>query len=468
MNEKKRRCMGWSYYDQEAIETMLEKTASQGWMLEKAGSIWWTFRKTEPRHLHFAVTYFPDASEFDPGPTDGQLTKEEFCGMDGWVLVTRWGAMQIFYNEQEDPVPLETDPMMQVENLSRSMRKNTLFPHLLLIGLGLLQLGMQFSAILRDPVETLSDGLRLCSIPLWIALILASLWEIGFYFWWRSRARRIAEEQGVFLPIRTGRLGSFMLILFALVMLLLMLYASRRMLFLVVIMAVWAVVVVPLFAHGLKRWMQRRGVSRIVNRTVCIAGTFLLVSGGLITVGAALIRGGGLPGGREPVGYYEYHGITWEVYDDPLPLEVEDLLETAGRWSKEARCQETPLLAYGAYSQNALLTERKDVPDLRYTVAELRAPFLYELVKNAALKEHQNEVHGEDVFYDTYVLIDDPAWDAREVYRLRWEDGYSNTYLVCWPDRIAEIRFDWEPTHAQREVTAERLRQSEIQTVHAG
>ena len=182
MNEKKRRCMGWSYYDQEAIETMLEKMASQGWMLEKAGSIWWTFRKTEPRHLHFAVTYFPDASEFDPGPTDGQLTKEEFCGMDGWVLVTRWGAMQIFYNEQEDPVPLETDPMMQVENLSRSMRKNTLFPHLLLIGLGLLQLGMQFSAILRDPVETLSDGLRLCSIPLWIALILASLWEIGFYF----------------------------------------------------------------------------------------------------------------------------------------------------------------------------------------------------------------------------------------------------------------------------------------------
>ena len=73
------------------------------------------------------------------------------------------------------------------------------------------------------------------------------------------------------------------------------------------------------------------------------------------------------------MGYYEYH--TWEVYDDPLPLEVEDLLETAGRWSKEARCQETPLLAYGAYSQNALLTERKDVPDLRYTVAKLRAPF---------------------------------------------------------------------------------------------
>ena len=192
--------------------------------------------------------------------------------------------------------------MMQVENLSRSMRKNTLFPHLLLIGLGLLQLGMQFSAILRDPVETLSDGLRLCSIPLWIALILASLWEIGFYFWWRSRARRIAEENRC-IPSHTDRpAGEF--------------HADPVCTGDAAVDAVCfqknalscrdygglAVVVVPLFAHGLKRWMQRRGVSRIVNRTVCIAGTFLLVSGGLITVGAALIRGGGLPGGRGACG----------------------------------------------------------------------------------------------------------------------------------------------------------------------
>ena len=72
-------------------------------MLEKAGSIWWTFRKTEPRHLHFAVTYFPDASEFDPGPTDGQLTKEEFCGMDGCGLVTRWGVCRFFTMSRRTP-----------------------------------------------------------------------------------------------------------------------------------------------------------------------------------------------------------------------------------------------------------------------------------------------------------------------------------------------------------------------------
>ena len=38
--------------------------------------------------------------------------------------------MQIFYNEDENAVPIETEPMAQVENVKKSMRKNVLLPHL--------------------------------------------------------------------------------------------------------------------------------------------------------------------------------------------------------------------------------------------------------------------------------------------------------------------------------------------------
>lgn len=47
------------------------------------------------------------------------------------------------------------------------------------------------------------------------------------------------------------------------------------------------------------------------------------------------------------MGQYDWDGLTMDIYDDPLPLEVEDLAQVDARWSKEARLQESPLLAYG-------------------------------------------------------------------------------------------------------------------------
>jgi len=128
MKETKRCLCNFSFYDQQAIQEKLEDMASKGWMLEKTGSFLWTYKRIEPKKLRFSVTYFPSASDFDPGPTDGELTKIDYCRQDGWVLVTSWGVMQIFYSENVDAVPIETEPVTQVENIRRSMKKNVLFP----------------------------------------------------------------------------------------------------------------------------------------------------------------------------------------------------------------------------------------------------------------------------------------------------------------------------------------------------
>ena len=68
----------FAFYDHTAIQRRVEEMAAQGWLLEKPGNFLWIYRRTEPRRLHAAVTYFPTASPFDPSPSQGELTMEEF------------------------------------------------------------------------------------------------------------------------------------------------------------------------------------------------------------------------------------------------------------------------------------------------------------------------------------------------------------------------------------------------------
>ena len=118
MKDTKRRLEVFSFYDRAHIERHLEAMAARGWLLERMGKFGWVYRRIEPKRLTFHVSYFPDASDFDPGPTWGQLTFQDFCERTGWQLACSSAQMQVFYNEGPDPLPIETDPALELEVLS--------------------------------------------------------------------------------------------------------------------------------------------------------------------------------------------------------------------------------------------------------------------------------------------------------------------------------------------------------------
>lgn len=140
MKKMKTTLEHFAFCDHTAICKRMEDMAATGWLIEKPGNVFWKFRRIEPKKLTFAVTYFTNASEFNPAPTDGQQTMVEFCAQHGWVLAACWGQMQIFYNEAENPIPIETDPVTQVATIHRSMKKSMLPTHLLLLALCVYQL----------------------------------------------------------------------------------------------------------------------------------------------------------------------------------------------------------------------------------------------------------------------------------------------------------------------------------------
>ena len=248
--------------------------AEQGWMVDQPGNFTWTFKRIEPQKLRFSVTYFPAASEFDPGPTDKELTKLDFCAQDGWKLALKWGVMQIFYNEDENAVPIETEPVAQVENVKKSMRKNVLFPHLFEAALIAWYMFMQVAMFRRDPVKYLSDPHSVYQIPMWICLLLACLYEVGFYFFWTRKAMKTAEKDGVFLPIKTNIRASYILLAFSFLLILFAFGSSKEYL---IAGLIWSAVMllITFSVNAIKKKLKKKGTSRWVNMVVSLGSVFL-------------------------------------------------------------------------------------------------------------------------------------------------------------------------------------------------
>ena len=459
MKETRKILCHFSFYDQVRIQEKLEEMAEQGWMVDKPGSFTWTFKRMEPKKLRFSVTYFPGSSEFDPGPTESELTKLDFCAQDGWQLAVKWGVMQIFYNENENAVPIETEPVAQVENVRKSMRKNVLFPHLFEVILIAWYMFMQIRMFQRDPVEYLASPLKAYQIPMWICLLLACLYEVGFYFHWTHKAKKVAEEDGVFLPIKTHIRASYVLLAFSTLLILFAFSSSMKYL---LFGLAWSGIMflIACSSNVIKKKLKKKGVSRRTNMVVSLGSVFLLTIL-LIMVLIPIIISSGISLGRDnrSVGSYEYHGQTWDIYDDPLPLAIEDLTEIDGKWSKEMDHQETGLVSYKEYEQRALLTEPREVPNLSYTIIDIKVPFLCDDIQQAVLNARQDEVHGDYIFTDHYEPMDTTIWGADAAYQLHWSGSIMDTYLLFWDNRIVEIKFYWEPTAEQIAKAAEILRQ---------
>ena len=52
--------------------------------------------------------------------------KDELCARDGWIAAASWGGngfLRVYYNEQPDPVSIETDPVVQTESIYAAMKK---------------------------------------------------------------------------------------------------------------------------------------------------------------------------------------------------------------------------------------------------------------------------------------------------------------------------------------------------------
>lgn len=450
MKTKKRRMEFISFYDHTGLEKHFAKMARKGWLIEGISNLYWTYRKIEPQDLHFCVTYYPKASDFDPEPTEGQQRLLDFCAHTGWKLCCTWFQMQVFYNEQENPVPLETDPVLEIETLHKACKKNFLPSHFILAALGLLLGGNFLGTLSVVPITVLSQSSRILTGIAWLCMVAISGVELFTYFLWHRKAVKMARD-GIFVDtVSTTKyqMGIMVVLMIAVVWWLTNLFAADDpMLFWVAVLMLTYTVGLMLLVNGIKKGLKKAKASRGTNKALTIIACFVLsfAMTGIVT---------GVVLSAVNAGLLEPNPKTEEI-----PLSLSDLMEIKEEeYEVGTEFQQTVFLGHRTvhHRPDYSLKFSGAVPDLLYTVTTVKVPVFYEWCKDQYLEGRlMGAAASKDVGYD---LTEATPWGAEEAYRQL--DKYGNpktSFLLFYEKTIVLIHFDWEPTRSQMAIVAEKL-----------
>lgn len=462
MKNTKRRIEPLSFYDHNGISRHLEKMAAKGWMLEKIVNTGWVYRRIEPKKMYFAVSYYPKASEFDPEPTEEQKMFHEFCAHTGWQLACTSAQLQIFYNERENPTPIETEPALELQAIHASAKKSFIPSYILMLVLAGMQGALWISNLLGDPLDLLSNPTQIFVGFIWLLLAILCVVELICYFIWHVKAK-IAAEHGEFLKAPSTSILQKVVLGIAIGGVIFwgvnnIIFGDNLMRTVVILMGIY---IPALFwiVNAMKELLKRKKASRGVNRTVTVITSFVasFAMMGAIVFGTLYASSHGLFADKNEE-TYEYKGTTWVVHQDELPLVVEDLLEVDNTgYIKERRGNMSMLLGQFVMRQHPRFDVENytRMPQLEYTMTIVRVPALYDMCKERLIYE-QEKLHS--ISPEKYRAEDAVPWGANEVYRLYdLEYGAENFYLLCYDNMLVEINFDWEPTIEQMEIVGQKL-----------
>lgn len=463
MRERKRRFEIFSFYDHTGVEKHMEKMARKGWMVEKITGFGWVYRRMKPQELHFAVSFYPKASVYDPEMPEGQKSYQDLCSHTGWVLAAASGQMQIFYNEQPNPVPIETDPATEVETIHRAAKRTYLRSYFIMLICGVLELFLSLSSLAQNPVSFLSRNSSLFGLADWGMLMVLCLWELIAYYSWRSRALKAAQA-GVFLETR-GTSGmqkvSLAVILTGFVYWMgsSLLTASPLLRISTLGSLTWMTVLIAA-VNGLRIYLKKKKVSARANAVLTTGASVLLsflLLGGMVW-GILQAEEHGLLAGKQET--YQHHGRTYTVYNDDLPLTLEDLTGDAyAGYTRRKTGEASFLLGQLDYEQRPRydLENSGELPTLEYTITQVKVPRLYEVIKQSILSSRKDEVYEDFVWKNHFEPADPAPWGALDAYRIYLNDGYLNAYLLCYETTFVRIYLDWEPNGVQMKLVGEIL-----------
>ena len=440
MRNVKYRIVQIPLFDFKGMEKYLEAMASKGWRLEKTGRYLWKYRRKEAAKLHYAVTYSPDASDFNPGPTAGQQSLEELCAAAGWQKAGEWSKMQIFVSEEENPVPLETDEALRLEVIDKAIGRSFIPGAVLMIVMGMVYCVPNIIGLIWNPVRFFENGMNLVSLVLWSLILALYCYNLWIYRrWYRKSLQSAAHggpcaEVGPYETVNTAAIALLLMIIAWLFLIILRLHDSS---YAILIAAHISLYLLLLFLiEQARKFLKRMGASWGTNIgaliLVSIIGSAILVA---ITFG--LIQDMNSNRAEEiqdiPLTLEELNGVPYEdVHRDILPQGIGSFLITDKLyWDTGVRI--TP---EGERVQESLSYEIKDV----------KTEWLYGKALEQFLEPKS-----------TWKPIGAASWGADQAY-CRYRNGKpSNTYLLCWPGRLVSLTLDSTPVAEQMAAIGRKL-----------
>lgn len=432
MRDVKRRIENYSFYDRSGIAAHLEAMAAKGWQLEHMTNLIWTYRRSAPQRLRYAVTYYPGGSAYDPEPNPALAEFYELCEHEGWERVAGFAEMNIFVNRRENPTPLETDPAVELETIHKSAKRRLLTPYWILFAICVVFAFLGLGNLFVDPVYALS-GLYSVPAGLCFAFCAAALAvELVGYYRWRSRAREAAERGERVKTSSPMRLTRALMAAACAVLALAVfgaLFSGDEMWLasILVVLVVWLIANVVMRVSVDK--FKRSGMSKSFNAGVSVLIVFVLCFA-LYSLGGEFIYDSAVAH-NDDNRYVNYSLSLEDLTGEPTP----------GYIRSQSR-RESVILAQSSldefYSEHAPEPGGEDVGRLEYTTTFVKLSALYGFCESFTSRG------GEAV---------DPApWGALRAYSMG-----GNAYTLCYPGRVVEISLPFSPTAEQMAIVYERL-----------
>lgn len=432
MRDVKRRIETYSFYDRSAISSHLEAMAAKGWQLERITSSFWYYRRAQPQKLRYAVTYYPSGSAFDPEPNPGLGELYELCEHAGWEYVTGFAEMNIFVNSRPDPVPLETDPAVDLVAIEKSAKRRLMKPYWAILVIGVVVAFLGIGGFINDPVYSLSGVWGLPMGVVFLLLGIAAAAELRSYYRWRALARTAAERGERVKTSSPMRLTRALMAAACAVLALAVfgaLFSGDEMWLasILVVLVVWLIANVVMRVSVDK--FKRSGMSKSFNAGVSVLIVFVLCFA-LYSLGGEFIYDSAVAH-NDDNRYVNYSLSLEDLTGEPTP----------GYIRSQSR-RESVILAQSSldefYSEHAPEPGGEDVGRLEYTTTFVKFPALYGFCESFASRG------GEAV---------DPApWGALRAYSMG-----GNAYTLCYADRVVEISLPFSPSAEQMAIVYERL-----------
>lgn len=448
--ERKRQLNWYQANDGEAIAAHLEKMAAKGWFLEKVNNASWLFRRGEPRAVHYAIAYYPEASVFDAGPAERQSAYIDFCRAAGWEFVTAWGPIQYFRSELPNPVPIETDEEEKLRVVRKAMRKTLVLGYSLLIFAALIWIWQQSQNFLYSPLSAVSDAMWPVLTAFYLVLLLFLTAILADYFVWCLRSKRSVARGGPCVKVHTrARLwgscilagGTAAFVVFYLTEML----PDLRTRYALLYCAAGIAAVVGL-SRGVMWLLKRKNCSRGTVRGGFIAAVIvlsILFSAGMVPLASCLAS---IKDDGAVCLYTTEWGSQRPVYRDELPVTLEDLgysVEEEDRCSYQAEEQRSFLASYGRYIQQPV-NAKSALPYLYYTVCRIPSDslrdFCWQTLSQSPLFPRFPEMKYPAIMED----LPEGALEGRC-------DAEGRRHALLYPDRIVLYESGRELTEAQRE-----------------
>lgn len=456
MREYRKFLARFALYDKTGICKYLENKAAKGWMLDEMGVLFWRFRRIEPQKLKFSVVYFKNASEYDPKLTESQLRFQEYCEYTGWEFAASRAQTLVYYSENEEAIPLETDAVVEVKSVHSVMWRIWLLPYLWLScsnGFRLFELLKDFA---YDPITCLQiDYVSLLIIQFLVtAFFLTEAFE---YLVWYIRATRIAKNNGRFLSTKNFSNVKYIvntLIILATLFVSALVTGDFSVAFeLVGIIVLVAVMLATYFGTTfvLKKLNAPRALNRIITLTLSAVVIYVCLTDGTRIITEKLsVNNSGLQ--------FEEQIITEEEFSSTVPLEIADFI-TGELDIKTSVIQERKSASVAELrAQQIAVDELSDEEYLlTYTVFDIKIPFVRDLCVDKWLGNHnvfKNYLHVP-LSRTSHRELAAKVWSADEAYVVCVDGKAVNKYLLCYGNKIVEFIPSWTLTAEQVKVVAE-------------